>query len=51
MRVYTMAERKNFGKLREVLGIPNLIGIQTNSYEAFLQKDVPSEEEKISGAS
>ena len=44
-----MAERKNFGKLREVLEIPNLIGIQTKSYEAFLQKDVPCEEKNSQG--
>ncbi len=44
-----MAERKNFGKLREVLEIPNLIGVQTGSYEEFLQKDVPHEERKNQG--
>ena len=44
-----MAERKNFGKLREVLKIPNLIGVQTGSYEDFLQKDVLHEERKNQG--
>ena len=44
-----MAERKNFGKLREVLEIPNLIGIQTRSYEDFLQKDIPHEKRRQQG--
>ena len=44
-----MAERMNFGKLREVLEIPNLIGIQTGSYDEFLQKDVPHEERNNQG--
>ena len=44
-----MAERIIFGKLREVLEIPNLIGIQTISYEDFLQKDVPHEERNNQG--
>jgi len=35
-----MSERKNFGKLREVIGLPNLIENQLNSYAEFLQKDV-----------
>ncbi|HPG53145.1 MAG TPA: DNA-directed RNA polymerase subunit beta [Smithellaceae bacterium] len=32
--------RKNFGRVKKVLDIPNLIEIQTASYEKFLQKDV-----------
>ena len=28
--------RKNFGKLKESLSIPNLIEVQKNSYEEFL---------------
>ena len=28
--------RKNFGKLKETLSIPNLIEVQRNSYEQFL---------------
>ncbi len=32
--------RKNFGRVRKVLDSPNLIEIQTASYEKFLQKDV-----------
>ena len=36
-----MAKRINFGKLQEVLPIPDLIGLQIDSYRDFLQKDVP----------
>src|SRR4030042_6253942 len=32
--------RKNFGRVKKVLDIPNLIEIQTVSYEKFLQKDI-----------
>jgi DNA-directed RNA polymerase subunit beta len=41
--------RKNYGKLNEILDISNLIEIQLNSYEFFLQKDVPLEERKSVG--
>ena len=33
-------ERRNFGRVQEVLEIPNLTEIQTHSYEEFLQLDV-----------
>jgi DNA-directed RNA polymerase subunit beta len=33
--------RKTYGKIKEVLDIPNLIEIQLDSYEMFLQKDLP----------
>jgi len=32
--------RKNFGQVRKILDIPNLIDIQTQSYEKFLQMDI-----------
>jgi len=32
--------RKNFGQVKKILDIPNLIDIQTQSYEKFLQKDI-----------
>ncbi|MBN1382205.1 MAG: DNA-directed RNA polymerase subunit beta [Deltaproteobacteria bacterium] len=32
--------RKNFGRIKRLLQIPNLIDIQTKSYEKFLQRDV-----------
>ncbi len=35
--------RKNFGKIHKIVGIPNLIQMQKESYELFLQKDVPPE--------
>ncbi len=35
-----MADRINFGKLKEVITPPNLIEIQINSYLEFLQKDI-----------
>ena len=35
-----MAKRINFGKLQEVLPIPDLIGLQIDSYRDFLQKNV-----------
>ena len=44
-----MAERLNFGKLREVLEVPNLIDVQLGSYNDFLQMDVPLSERKDQG--
>jgi len=35
--------RKDFGKIPSIVDIPNLIEIQRNSYEAFLQKDYAPE--------
>ncbi len=35
--------RKNFGRIRRILDIPNLIDIQTDSYRKFLQEDVAPE--------
>jgi DNA-directed RNA polymerase subunit beta len=35
--------RKNFGRIKRVLQIPNLIDIQTKSYEKFLQRDLVPE--------
>jgi len=43
-----MAERTNFGKLTEVIEIPDLIELQTNSYLEFLQQGVaPSRRRKV----
>lgn len=33
--------RRNYGRVKKRLDIPNLIEIQTRSYEKFLQKDLP----------
>jgi DNA-directed RNA polymerase subunit beta len=35
--------RKNFGKILQIIDIPNLIQMQKESYEQFLQRDVPPE--------
>ncbi len=35
--------RKNFGKIKKIIDIPNLIQMQKESYASFLQKDVPPE--------
>ena len=44
-----MMERRNFGKLRDVLEIPDLISLQVDSYDRFLQLDVPPEKRKRQG--
>ena len=36
-----MPKRKNYAKIEECYKIPNLLEIQTDSYKAFLQADVP----------
>ena len=38
--------RKSFGRIPSVVPMPNLIEVQKNSYEAFLQRNVaPAERE------
>ena len=39
-----MSDRTNFGRLPDVLPIPDLIEIQTKSFQDFLQKDDYREE-------
>lgn len=34
-------KRQSFGKIREVVEMPNLLSVQTDSYRSFLQLDVP----------
>ncbi|MCP4694553.1 MAG: DNA-directed RNA polymerase subunit beta, partial [Desulfobacterales bacterium] len=41
--------RKNFGKIRKIVEIPDLIGVQRDSYQRFLQMDVPPEQRKDIG--
>ena len=48
-RVEIMPERVNFGKLEDVLEIPDLIGILLDSYQSFLQLNVPPEQRKNQG--
>jgi len=41
--------RRSFGKIEKIIDIPDLIEIQRQSYERFLQRDVPAEERKDMG--
>ena len=41
--------RKNFGRIKEVIEIPDLIGMQRESYRRFLQIDVPPEKREEIG--
>ena len=41
--------RKNFGKIEAVAQMPNLIGVQTDSYNEFLQWGVPVSKRQDSG--
>ncbi len=41
--------RRNFGHIREVGDMPNLIEVQKNSYEQFLQAGIPSDQREMSG--
>ena len=41
--------RKNFGKLKEILSIPNLIEVQKKSYSQFLESDVISKTSLLKG--
>ncbi|MBU0985705.1 MAG: DNA-directed RNA polymerase subunit beta, partial [Proteobacteria bacterium] len=41
--------RKNFGKMRKIVDIPDLIGVQRESFGRFLQMDVPPEKRKEIG--
>ncbi len=35
-------ERINFGKIKEIIAPPNMIELQTNSYQEFLQAEISS---------
>ncbi len=41
--------RKNFGKIRKIVEIPDLIGMQRESYERFLQRKVEPEQRRNIG--
>ncbi len=41
--------RKNFGKIQAIVDIPDLIGVQRESYNRFLQADVPPEDRTDTG--
>ncbi|RJP28898.1 MAG: DNA-directed RNA polymerase subunit beta [Candidatus Omnitrophota bacterium] len=44
-----MAKRKNFGKLKEVYNLPNLLDVQMESYKEFLQMDQPVDQRRNRG--
>jgi len=41
--------RKNYAKINKIIDIPNLIDIQKQSYEKFLQKDIPMDQREDVG--
>ena len=41
--------RKNYGSIKQVTSIPNLIDIQKRSYDEFLQADIPPDERQMIG--
>jgi len=41
--------RKSFGRIAQVASMPNLIEVQKNSYDAFLQINVPAEQRTNTG--
>ena len=41
--------RKNFGKIHKIVDIPDLIGMQRESYQRFLQIHVPAEKREDIG--
>ena len=41
--------RKNFGRIKTILDIPDLIDVQRDSYERFLQKNIPYEKRRDIG--
>jgi len=45
----SMRIRKNFGKIRKIIEIPDLIGMQRESYKRFLQMDVSPEKREDIG--
>ena len=44
-----MASRKNFARLKEIVDIPYLLELQTDSYKHFVQMDVPKTKRKSEG--
>ncbi len=41
--------RKNFGKIKQIVGIPDLIGMQRESFQRLLQMDIPPEKREDIG--
>ena len=44
-----MAERRYYGTIDEVIEPPNLIEVQSKSYEDFLQRDIAASQRDDSG--
>ncbi|MFP4416136.1 MAG: DNA-directed RNA polymerase subunit beta [Chitinispirillaceae bacterium] len=44
-----MSDRRNYSRSAHVMDLPNLLEIQTQSYEAFLQQDIPPRLRKKEG--
>ncbi len=42
-------DRKSYGRIEAAIDMPNLLDIQLDSYNEFLQKDIPSSERKQQG--
>jgi len=49
MPLSSMRIRKNFGKIKKITEIPDLIGIQKESYRRFLQMDIDPEKRRDVG--
>jgi DNA-directed RNA polymerase subunit beta len=41
--------RKNFGKIKKIVDMPDLIGVQRDSFNRFLQMDIPPDQRKEIG--
>ena len=41
--------RKNFGRIKKIIEIPDLIGMQRESFRRFLQMDIPPEKREDIG--
>lgn len=50
-RTYTERKRirKSFARIPEIAPLPNLIELQTTSYENFLQMNIPAEKREVTG--
>jgi DNA-directed RNA polymerase subunit beta len=42
LKKYDLIQRHSFGKIPQVVDYPDLLEVQTNSFDSFLQADVPS---------
>ncbi len=49
VKYYGNRERLSYGKIPEIMDLPDLIEVQKSSYEEFLQRNAPLEERKDKG--